>query len=212
MTNQTRNTRISIVEDDPEIRINLALMINTSQDFICQYTFQNAEEMLSNLDVANPELVLMDIQLPGISGIEAVKRIKTRKPEVEALMLTVYQDDKLVFDSLCAGACGYLMKSTPPNEIIKSMREALNGGAPMSTQIARMVVGSFQKKKDSGLTIREQEVLGQLCQGKSYKNIGDSLFISQDTVRSHIKSIYKKLEVNSKSEAVVKAFRERLVV
>ena len=206
-----RNIRIAIVEDDPEIRINLALLINTTEGLICQYTFEDAEEFLVNLDRANPELVLMDIQLPGISGIEAIRQLKRKRPDIEALMLTVYQDDNLVFDSLCAGASGYLVKSTTPDRIVESIREVLRGGAPMSTQIARMVIDSFQKKKESGLTDREQDVLGQLCKGKSYKNIGDALFISQDTVRSHIKSIYKKLEVNSKSEAVVKAFRERLV-
>jgi len=206
-----RNIRITIVEDDPEIRINLALLINTTEGLICQYTFRDAEEFLEHLDEINPELGLMDIQLPGISGIEAVKRIKRVKPKVEALMLTVYQDDQLVVDSLCAGASGYLVKSTPPGKIVESIREVLNGGAPMSTQVARMVVGSFRKIRETGLTEREQDVLDQLCKGKSYKNIADALFISQDTVRSHIKSIYKKLEVNSKSEAVVKAFRDRLV-
>ena len=206
-----RNIRIAIVEDDPEIRINLALLINTTEGLICESTFEYAEELLANLQEVNPELVLMDIQLPGISGIEAVTRIKERQPEIEVLMLTVYQDDKLVFDSLCAGASGYLVKSTPHERIVESIREVLRGGAPMSSQVARMVVGSFQRKNESGLTDREQDVLNQLCQGKSYKNIGDALFISQDTVRSHIKSIYKKLEVNSKSEAVVKAFKERLV-
>ncbi len=210
-TYRPRNIRITIVEDDPEIRLNLALLINTTEGLICQYTFSNAEEFLTNLDSVDPELVLMDIQLPGMSGIDAVRRLKEKNPEAEALMLTVYQDDKLVFDSLCAGASGYLVKSTPPEKIVESIREVLNGGAPMSTQIARMVVSSFQKKNESGLTEREYDVLDQLCKGKSYKNIGDALFISQDTVRSHIKSIYKKLEVNSKSEAVVKAFRERLV-
>ncbi len=210
-TERARNIRVVIVEDDPEIRINLALLINTSEGLICQYTFKDAEELLRNLSVVNPELVLMDIQLPGISGIEAVKKLKDINRHIEVLMLTVYQDDKLVFDSLCAGASGYLIKSTSPERIVSSIREVLAGGAPMSTQVARMVVSSFQRKKESGLTEREHDVLLQLCEGKSYKNIADALFISQDTVRSHIKSIYKKLEVNSKSEAVVKAFKERLV-
>ena len=126
-------------------------------------------------------------------------------------MLTVHQNDKLVFDSLCAGASGYLVKNTPPARIIDAIQEALRGGAPMSTQVARMVVQSFRKKQETTLTERERDVLQQLCEGKSYKSIGDALFISQDTVRSHIKSIYKKLEVNSKSEAVAKALRSRIV-
>ncbi|OEK02873.1 DNA-binding response regulator [Roseivirga sp. 4D4] len=203
--------RLNIVEDDPEIRNNLALIINTSEGMICERTFENAESFLENLEAQKPDIVLMDISLPGMTGIQAVEKMKEKAPKAEALMLTVHQDDQLVFDSLCAGASGYLVKSTPPLRIIDAIREAVGGGAPMSTSIARMVVKSFSKKTESDLTEREMDVLDQLCQGKSYKLIADALFISQDTVRSHIKSIYKKLEVNSKSEAVAKALKDRLV-
>ncbi|MBO3699884.1 response regulator transcription factor [Roseivirga sp. E12] len=207
----SENIRLNIVEDDPEIRSNLALIINTSEGMICDRTFENAESFLENLELQNPDIVLMDISLPGITGIKAVEKMKEKMPNIEALMLTVHQDDQLVFDSLCAGASGYLVKSTPPQRIIEAIREAMSGGAPMSTSIARMVVKSFRKQTESDLTEREMDVLDQLCKGKSYKLIADALFISQDTVRSHIKSIYKKLEVNSKSEAVAKALKDRLV-
>jgi len=207
----TDKIRLNIVEDDPEIRNNLALIINTSEGMMCDRTFENAESFLENLETQKPDIVLMDISLPGMTGIQAVEKMKERAPKAEALMLTVHQDDQLVFDSLCAGASGYLVKSTPPLRIIDAIREAVSGGAPMSTSIARMVVKSFSKKTESDLTEREMDVLDQLCQGKSYKLIADALFISQDTVRSHIKSIYKKLEVNSKSEAVAKALKDRLV-
>ncbi len=207
----TDKIRLNIVEDDPEIRNNLALIINTSEGMMCERTFENAESFLENLETQKPDIVLMDISLPGMTGIQAVEKMKEKAPKAEALMLTVHQDDQLVFDSLCAGASGYLVKSTPPLRIIDAIREAVSGGAPMSTSIARMVVKSFSKKTESDLTEREMDVLDQLCQGKSYKLIADALFISQDTVRSHIKSIYKKLEVNSKSEAVAKALKDRLV-
>lgn len=206
-----RTIKLSIVEDDPEIRNNLALIINTSEGMICERTYSNAEDFLDQLDAETPDIVLMDISLPGITGVRAVEKMKESRPDVEALMLTVHQDDQLVFDSLCAGASGYLVKSTPPDRIVDAIREAIAGGAPMSTSIARMVVKSFRKKQQSDLTEREMDVLDQLCKGKSYKLIADALFISQDTVRSHIKSIYKKLEVNSKSEAVAKALKDRLV-
>lgn len=203
--------KLNIVEDDPEIRSNLALIINTSEGMICAQTYVSAEDFMEGLENNVPDIVLMDISLPGMTGIQAVERMKIEYPRIEALMLTVHQDDQLVFDSLCAGACGYLVKSTPPERIVDAIREAMSGGAPMSTSIARMVVKSFRKKTESDLTEREMDVLDQLCKGKSYKLIADALFISQDTVRSHIKSIYKKLEVNSKSEAVAKALKDRLV-
>ncbi len=203
--------KVAIVEDDPEIRTNLSLIINGADELTCDYQYGSAEDFLEALGKEMPDVVLMDIQLPKMDGIEAVRQFKSRFRHIEVLMLTVHQNDKLVFDSLCAGASGYLVKNTPPARIIDAIQEALRGGAPMSTQVARMVVQSFRKNQENTLTERERDVLQQLCQGKSYKSIGDALFISQDTVRSHIKSIYKKLEVNSKSEAVAKALRSRIV-
>jgi DNA-binding NarL/FixJ family response regulator len=154
----------------------------------------------------------MDIGLPGMSGIEAIKKIKAKYPKLDILVLSIHENDQYVFDALCAGATGYLTKDTPPKRILAGIEEAYNGGAPMSTQIARMVVGSFKiEPAPEQLTKRETEVLTELCNGSSYKMIADSLFISEETVRKHLKNIYKKLEVHSKSEAVAKAIRDRLV-
>lgn len=202
---------ISIVEDDQEIRENLSYIIDRSPGYDCLATYDCAEKAIEEMRYDTPDVVLMDISLPGMSGIEGVRQLKAQTPSVEVIMLTVHQDNQLVFDSLCAGACGYLTKHTSPQRILDAIQEVHAGGAPMSTDIARMVVGSFQRKHRHDLTRREKEVLEQLCQGKSYKMIADVLFISQDTVRSHIKSIYKKLTVNSKSEAVAKALRNNWV-
>jgi DNA-binding NarL/FixJ family response regulator len=153
----------------------------------------------------------MDIQLPGMSGIEGVRRLKKLLPELDIIMLTIHDDDKRVFDSLCAGACGYLVKTTPPAKILEAIKEVYNGGAPMSASIARLVIQSFRKSSDSNLSPREQEILALLCQGKSYKMIAAALYLSKGTVHSHLKKIYKKLEVNSMTEAVAKAHQEKLV-
>lgn len=153
----------------------------------------------------------MDIQLPGMSGIEGVRRIKKFLPDLDIIMLTIHDDDRRVFDSLCAGACGYLVKTTPPVKILEAIKDVHNGGAPMSASIARLVLQSFRKSSDSNLSPREQEILALLCQGKSYKMIADALHLSKGTVHSHLKKIYKKLEVNSMTEAVAKAHLERLV-
>lgn len=211
MINLDTRIKVAIVEDDPEIRMNLSLIINGANDLICEHSFESAELFLKAVGEVAPDVVLMDIQLPKMNGIEAVRELKGRYRHIEVLMLTVHQNDKLIFDSLCAGASGYLVKNTPPSKIIDAIQEALRGGAPMSSQVARMVVHSFRQNRDNLLTQRERDVLEQLCEGKSYRSIGDTLFISQDTVRSHIKSIYKKLEVNSKSEAVAKALRTRII-
>lgn len=203
---------ISIVEDDREIRETLSFLIDNTEGFGCLATYKSAEEAINELPNNPPDVLLMDISLPGISGIQCVKTLKESLPELEVLMLTVHQDDNWVFDALCAGACGYLTKNTPTDKILEAITEVHKGGAPMSTNIARMVVSSFRTPSaKSMLTMREQEVLSQLCMGKSYKLIADALFISQDTVRSHIKHIYKKLEVNSKSEAVAKALKNKWV-
>jgi len=153
----------------------------------------------------------MDIGLPGMSGIEGIRKIKENLPSIDILMLTVHEDSKMVFDALCAGACGYLIKNTQPVKLLEAIKEVHEGGAPMSTQIARLVVTSFKINPHSNLTNRETEVLTQLCKGKSYRMIAEALFISEETVRRHIKNIYKKLEVGSKSDAVAKALKEKLV-
>ncbi len=155
--------------------------------------------------------MLMDIELPGMTGIEGVKIIKDRYPKIDIIMLTVHEDLSLVFKALTAGACGYLDKSASENKILDSIKEIYEGGAPMSYKIAKLVVSSFQKKAENTLTGREFDVLDLLCKGHSYKEIAYKLFIAVGTVRHHIKNIYYKLHVHSKSEAVAKALKERIV-
>lgn len=202
---------VSIVEDDNEIRESLAILINGTPGFSCEKTFGDCETAIEAIEELFPDVVLMDIGLPGMSGIEGIGKIKAKIPDLDILMLTVHGSSKLVFEALCAGACGYLLKDTPPAKLLESITEANNGGAPMSTQIARMVVTSFKTKPYPNLTRRETEVLTQLCKGKSYRMIAETLFICEETVRRHIKNIYKKLEVSSKSEAVAKAIKENIV-
>lgn len=202
---------VAIVEDDGDIRESLALLINGTPGFTCINTYSDCETALDGIVEDPPDVVLMDVGLPGMSGIEGIRLLKERLHEINLVVLTVHDESKLVFDALCAGACGYLLKDTPPAKLLEAIRETYEGGAPMSTQIARMVVGSFRTNPHTALTQRETEVLEQLCKGKSYKMIADTLFISEETVRRHIKHIYKKLQVGSKSEAVAKALKEKLV-
>ena len=203
---------VAIIEDDLEMREHLALLINNHSDFNCHQTFHNVESAIGPLLEYPPDVLLMDITLTsGVDGIAGVEQLVARRAPFEIIMLSVHQDDDRVFRSLCAGACGYLTKNTPIPKILSAIREAQNGGAPMSMQIARMVVGSFRTTQNSGLSPRERDVLSELCNGKSYRMIATSLFISEDTVRSHIRNIYRKLEVNSKSEAVAKALKGRLL-
>ncbi len=203
---------IWLVEDDHIIADSLIRIFSTSESCRISRHFIHAEAYLDCLaKERTPDIVLMDISLPGINGIEAVKHTKQIFREIEIIMLTVHVDDQMVFDALCAGASGYLLKSTSTKKIHEAIHEVKRGGAPMSTQIARMVINSFNSSVSSPLSEREQEVLSLLCEGKSYKMIADDLFISMDTVRTHIRHIYKKLEVNSSTEAVAKAFKNKWV-
>lgn len=202
---------VAIVEDHQEIRDNLALLIDATEGYECLSTYGDCESAIEGIEEILPDVILMDIGLPGMSGIEGIKKIKQKHPEIDIIVLSIHENDENVFESLCSGATGYLTKETPPDKIIEAIKEVYEGGSPMSTQIARMVVGSFKIQPSPSLTQRETEVLSHLCDGESYKMIADSLFISQETVRRHIKSVYKKLEVHSKSEAVAKAIKDRLV-
>lgn len=211
---QYENTKImpvtvSIVEDDNDIRESLSVLISGSEGFNCINTYKNAESAIRSIAREKPDVVLMDINLPGASGIECVKKLKEQLPELNILMLTVYDDSKRIFDSLAAGANGYLLKRTPPSQLLEAIKEVNQGGSPMSGQIARMVVESFRKLADSNnekenLTKREEEILSLLAKGYKYKEIGDSLFIGVETVRSHLRHIYEKLHVRSRTEAAVK--------
>ena len=197
--------KVVIVDDSSDLREGLQISLREHADeFICIAAFSDAESAVKNVEALKPDVILMDINLPGISGIEAVKKIKRILPSTDIIMLTVFAEDKTVFDSLCAGACGYITKNTTPEQILDAIRDVSKGGSPMSPRIARMVVGSFRNFIVSSLTEREQEVLTLLSKGNSYKMVAELLFISHDTVRFHIKNIYKKLEVHSLPEAFAK--------
>ncbi len=200
--------QVAIVEDIREIKEGLELLIDSSEGFRCIKTYSNAEEAMADLPQINPDVVLMDINLPGINGIEAVRSLKPKIPATQFIMSTVYEDDENIFESLKAGASGYLLKKTAPSKILESIAEVYNGGSPMSSQIARKVIGSFQQKNsidDSNLlTQREKEILKLLARGLRYKEIAAELTISIDTVRTHTRHIYEKLQVQSRIEAINK--------
>jgi len=203
--------RIVVVEDDDLIRESFATLINENENYICISNYDNCEDAINNLSSDKPKIILMDIGLPGISGIEGIKRIKSKEPGIDIITVTVHQEDEKVFDALCAGATGYLTKNVSPQRMMDAINEVLKGGAPMSTNIARMVISSFQKSTDSPLTSRETEILQHLTKGKSYTMIANELFINKETVRTHIKNIYQKLNVNSKAGAIEKATKNRLI-
>ncbi len=200
---------VGIVEDNKKIREGLATLINGSDGFICKAIYGTAEEALRKFPLENPDVVLMDINLPGISGIECLIRLKEILPDVQVMMLTVYEEDDLIFKSLVAGATGYILKRTPPTELLDAIKEIHGGGSPMSDQIARKVVQAFQQmgrssKETENLSGRESEILSYLSKGFHDKEIADKLFLSVKTVRTHLRNIYKKLEVRSRTEAVLK--------
>lgn len=203
--------RIVIVEDDNIIRNAFVTLIQQSGDYTVANSYSNAEAAIKNVKEDAPDVYLMDIELPGMNGIEAISKIKAIMPNTQVVVVTVYENDELVFKALCEGASGYLTKNTPPQKLIESLKELDNGGAPMSTNIARMVVSSFHKNRQSPLTARELEVLELLSSGKSYSTIADQLFVDKETVKSHIKNIYLKLEVHSKAEAIEKAKKSKYI-
>jgi DNA-binding NarL/FixJ family response regulator len=199
---------VAIVEDIREIKEGLEILIDSEEGFTCLKTFSNGEEALKGLPGLCPDVVLMDINLPGINGIEAVRKLKGECPDTQFIMSTVYEDDENIFESLKAGASGYLLKKTAPSRILDSITEVYHGGSPMNSQIARKVIASFQQKKTIDeteiLTQREKEILKLLSKGLRYKEIAADLHISMDTVRSHTRNIYEKLQVQSRTEAINK--------
>lgn len=203
--------RVSIVEDDNELRQQLVWLINRSPGFRCISDYRTADEALRRIPREKPDVVLMDIELrqSSVSGIECVRPLKATAPGLQILMLTQFEDTNLVFDSLLAGASGYLLKREPHAKLLEAIKDILQNGSPMTSQIARKVVQFFHRQGEStrqlaGLTAREQEVLEALAQGFAYKEIADRLSITMDTVRFHLKNIYEKLHVHSRTEAVVK--------
>ncbi len=202
--------RVMIVEDDQEIRNSFVLIVNSSQKFMVVNGYGSCEEAIDNLNRDKPEIVLMDIELPGINGIQGSKIIKEKSPHTDIIMVTVYEDSELVFEALKAGASGYITKSANYMELLSALDEIVKGGAPMSSRIARMVIDNFHVNPNSPLTKRETEILQLIAEGKTYTQISEELFISKETAKTHIKNIYSKLQVNSKSEAIAKANLEKL--
>jgi DNA-binding NarL/FixJ family response regulator len=200
---------VSIVEDSDKFRETLARVLNRSEGFRCISQYPNAEEALKALPVDKPEVVLMDINLPGINGVECVRQLKQLLPSVQVMMLTVYEDTENIFNALAAGATGYMLKRTSRDELLEAVREVHRGGSPMNTPIARKVVQSFQRTAPAApateaLSPREQEVLDCLAQGFLYKEIAEKLSISYETVHTYIRRIYEKLQVRTRTEAVAK--------
>lgn len=203
--------RVALIEDDPDIRQLLQLLLRSTPGYQCEQAYQDCQTGLPAILNNPPDVLLMDIDLPGISGIEGVAQLKQKLPDLNIIMLTVHEDDEAIFAALCAGAVGYLTKGLPPVRLLQAIEDVQAGGAPMSPIIARKVVHTFQPQPSPILSPREQEVLTLLCEGDNYSTIAEKLFISGHTVRSHIKSIYQKLEVNSRAAVVRKATQNRLI-
>jgi DNA-binding NarL/FixJ family response regulator len=200
---------VSIVEDNEQLRTTLARVVNRAEGFRCLSHYGDAESALAGLSKDKPQVVLMDINLPGMNGVECVRRLKQLAPETQVVMLTVYEDTDNIFNALAAGAAGYLLKRTKGAELLDAIREVHNGGSPMTTHIARKVTQSFQRSGPSthpteNLSEREQEVLDFLSQGFLYKEIAEKLGISYETVHTYIRRIYEKLQVRTRTEAVAK--------
>jgi DNA-binding NarL/FixJ family response regulator len=219
MTRQVSDTVpliVWVVEDNASFRSNVSDLVQHTPGLRFEQAFASCESALDELEHSTvPDIILMDIELPGMNGIEGVKRVKAISPETLVIMLTVFDDHEMIFQAICAGASGYLLKSESTEKIISSLEEVLNGGAPMNAQIARKVVEMFSHlaspKGDYRLTSREREILQCLVDGLSKKVIADKLFLSFHTIDMHMRSIYAKLQVHSRSGAVAKALKERLL-
>jgi len=206
--------KVAIVDDDSRVRANLARAVDHSGNFQCAGQFSSAEDALNRLPACKPDVVLMDINMPGKNGIECVRQLKAEHPEIECIMLTVYEDTESVFNALAAGASGYLLKQAAREELFDAIKQVHLGGSPMTSHIARKVVQAFRQpvaggeNEPSKLSIREQQVLELLAKGYLYKEIAESLSISYDTVHNHIRHVYDKLHVRSRSQAVAKYFEQ----
>ena len=209
--------RVVIFEDNKDLRNGLFQLINGTDGFNCIDTFSNCDHLVEHIEKTKPDVVLMHIEMPGISGIEGVWVIKERFPGIKILMETIFEDDDKIFQSICAGAEGYILKYTSPVEILDAIKEIYEGGSPMTPSIANRVLKmvkekeSKSRKTDFDLTLREKEILACLVEGLSYKMTADTCAVSIDTVNAHVKNIYRKLQVHSKSEAVVKAIKSKIV-
>jgi DNA-binding NarL/FixJ family response regulator len=212
-----KDIRVCIFEDNTQLRESLFNLVDASEGFVCVGAFANCDDVIGKVSSVKPDVILMDIELPGISGIDAVQLIKEKYPGIKILMETIFEDDEKVFQSICNGAEGYILKNTPPEEILDAIKEIYEGGAPMTPAIALKVIRLFKqnlsvsKDESFNLSSREKEILKCLVEGMSYKMIADNCFITTDTVHGHIKNIYKKLQVHSKGEAVAKAIKGKII-
>jgi DNA-binding NarL/FixJ family response regulator len=212
---ETRTIRVAIVDDLRDIREGLAQLINATPGYRCTGVYASMEEAIEKIPHNLPDLVLSDIGLPGMDGIRGIAILKARFPELLILMLTVYDDNERIFDALCAGACGYLLKKTPWPKLVDALREAVDGGSPMSPEVARRVINLFReikppKEATYELTPHEVRLLRMLVEGHSYKTAANELHVSVNTIKFHLRHIYEKLQVHTKSEAVAKALRHGL--
>lgn len=209
--------KVAVFEDNDELREMIFQMINISDGVSCTGAYRDASDLEFKIRRSQPDVVLMDIDMPGMNGIEAVKIITEKFPDILVMMQTIFADNERVFDSICAGASGYLLKNSLSSQVVTAIKELKAGGAPMSAGIAKKIVNRFQeqnpyiKKDDYKLSSREKEVLACLAKGMSYKMIAEACFISTDTVKFHLKKIYEKLHVNSKSEAVIRAMKNKII-
>jgi DNA-binding NarL/FixJ family response regulator len=204
--------KVAVVDDEVDLRENIAAFIDAARGFSCTSVYSSAEDAIARLPQDKPDVILMDINLGGMSGIECVRRLKPQMPEVQVVMLTVFEDTEKIFSALTAGASGYLLKRLAPAKLLEAIREVHEGGSPMSAPIARKVVQSLQVVPARGdenteLSTREREVLDGLAEGQAYKQIADKLGVSIHTVRNYIRRIYEKLHVCSRTEAVAKYLR-----
>jgi DNA-binding NarL/FixJ family response regulator len=203
---ETKNKiSVVIIEDDKTIREGYTYLINSNPNYQVIKTYSNAEEALADLNSSKPEVILLDIELPGINGIDAIPKIKNLLPKVYIIMLTVYDNEDTVFKALVKGASGYLTKNSNTEKIIDAIQEVVDGGAPMTMNIAKIVIKSFHKNQNSPLTKRETEILEQIANGKSRSKIAKEMFIDLETVKSHLKNIYSKLNVHSREDAIKEA-------
>src|SRR5262245_16815939 len=216
ISSQSDVTKVAIVEDRREIRDALSMLIGGTEGFTRAGAYRSMEEALDRIKVDAPDVVLCDIGLPGMSGIEGIRLLRERHPNLRVLMLTIYDDDERIFDALCAGASGYLLKRTSPARLIEGLKEAVQGGAPMSPEVASRVVALFRdirppERADYQLTPHEIRLLRLLVEGHNYKTAAAELGVSFHTIHFHMRNIYNKLQVHSKSEAVSKALRNRII-
>jgi len=216
MENNNHTIKTAVVEDMRDIREGLTTLINFTEGFDCTGSYRSMEEAIPKISARVPDVLLSDIGLPGMDGIEGIKILKDKYPQMTVLMLTIYDDDERIFDALCAGASGYLLKRTPPAQLMENIRDAASGGGPMSPEVASRVIKLFRdirppEKVEYDLTPHETRLLKLLVDGHNYTTAAEELGVSFNTIKFHMRHIYEKLQVHSKSEAVAKALQDRIV-